>query len=151
MVVETFRDNGVEPLPSQTNFVFADIGRNGYVMVEDSSALDRAFEAISETIIGYTKRFYLLSYCSPARAGVHTVTIEANHTEASGDLSYEFDAEGFGPRCNPEKPPPFDTGKNVNRRLPTPERGTRIEIGTDESGAATVSGGASASGEASVE
>lgn len=29
MVVETFRDNGVEPLPSQTNFVFADIGRNG--------------------------------------------------------------------------------------------------------------------------
>ena len=28
MVVETLRDNGIEPLPSQTNFVFADIGRN---------------------------------------------------------------------------------------------------------------------------
>ncbi len=24
----TFRKNGIEPLPSQTNFVFADIGRN---------------------------------------------------------------------------------------------------------------------------
>ncbi len=29
MVVDTFRENGIEPLPSQTNFVFADIGRNG--------------------------------------------------------------------------------------------------------------------------
>lgn len=28
MVVATLRDNDIEPLPSQTNFVFADIGRN---------------------------------------------------------------------------------------------------------------------------
>ncbi len=28
MVNETFRSNGIEPLPSQCNFVFADIGRN---------------------------------------------------------------------------------------------------------------------------
>lgn len=28
MVNETFRDNEIEPLPSQGNFVFADIGRN---------------------------------------------------------------------------------------------------------------------------
>jgi len=29
MVFETFRRNGIEPLPSQANFVFADIGGNG--------------------------------------------------------------------------------------------------------------------------
>jgi histidinol-phosphate aminotransferase len=29
MVADTFRENGIEPLPSQANFVFADIGRNG--------------------------------------------------------------------------------------------------------------------------
>jgi histidinol-phosphate aminotransferase len=28
MVNDTFRKNGIEPLPSQTNFVYADIGRN---------------------------------------------------------------------------------------------------------------------------
>jgi histidinol-phosphate aminotransferase len=28
MVNETFRRNGIEPLPSQTNFIYADIGRN---------------------------------------------------------------------------------------------------------------------------
>ena len=29
IVVDTFREHGFEPLPSQANFVFADIGRNG--------------------------------------------------------------------------------------------------------------------------
>lgn len=28
IVIDTFRRNGIEPLPSQTNFVYADIGRN---------------------------------------------------------------------------------------------------------------------------
>lgn len=28
MVIDTFRENGIEPLPSQANFVYADIGRN---------------------------------------------------------------------------------------------------------------------------
>ena len=30
MVVDTLRENGIEALPSQTNFVFANIGRNGF-------------------------------------------------------------------------------------------------------------------------
>ena len=114
----------------------ADIGRNGSVMVEDGSALKGAFDAISANIIGYTQRFYLLSYCSPARAGVHDVTIEAVYGEATGELTYRFDAEGFGPRCNPESPPPFQTGRRVRRRLPTPERGTRIEIQANAAGSA---------------
>ncbi|MDX1405963.1 MAG: histidinol-phosphate transaminase [Woeseiaceae bacterium] len=29
MVIDTFRENGIEPLPSQANFLFADIGRDG--------------------------------------------------------------------------------------------------------------------------
>ena len=32
MVVNTFRKNGIEPLPSQTNFVYADIGRDANEM-----------------------------------------------------------------------------------------------------------------------
>jgi hypothetical protein len=105
-----------------------DVGRNGYVRVEDSSALAQAFEAISARILAYKQRYYLLSYCSPARAGKHEVTVEAVHESASGKLSYEFDAEGFGPQCNPEAPPPFATGKRRTQPLPTPERGTRIEL-----------------------
>ena len=56
-----------------------------------------AFAQIGDRIVGYTRRYYLLSYCSPARAGKHVVTIEAHAEDASGQLRYEFDAKGFEP------------------------------------------------------
>lgn len=97
----------------------SDIGRSGWVRVQDSAAVAQAFEEVSQRILGYMQRFYLLSYCSPARAGVHEVTIEAITPDASGELTYEFDAEGFGPNCNPSTPPPFDTsGRGRPRRRP---------------------------------
>lgn len=91
---------------------------SGYVLIEDAAALQAAFQTISERIVGYTRRFYLLSYCSPARAGIHEVTVEAHAPDgATGSLSYRFDATGFGPGCNPERPPPFSTTRiNIPRR-----------------------------------
>lgn len=89
--------------------ILADVGRSGHVFVRDAAEVERAFEDIGEQILGYTQSYYLLSYCSPARAGVHEVTVEAVAGEATGSLTYEFDAEGFGPRCNPDSPPPFRT------------------------------------------
>lgn len=115
--------------------VLNDIGHSGYVLINDSHAIAAAFEAISERILGFTKRFYLLSYCSPARAGIHEVTIEAVVGEQTGSLDYEFDATGFGPRCNPSRPPPFDmSGRNVNIRGPA--RG-RIEVRVEASASAS--------------
>ena len=87
-----------------------DVGRDGYVLVEDTAAVTQAFREVGERIVAMTQRFYLLSYCSPARAGVHRVTVEAVTPEASGSLSYDFDATGFGPNCNPNQPPPFAVG-----------------------------------------
>jgi histidinol-phosphate aminotransferase len=47
MVVDTFRRHGIDPLPSQTNFVFADIGRNvdvfGERMRERNVRVHRAY------------------------------------------------------------------------------------------------------------
>ena len=113
--------------------VLDDIGHSGYVLIEDASAIAQAFEVISERIVGYTQRYYLLSYCSPARAGVHRVTIEAIHGELSGKLSYEFDAAGFGPNCDPNRPPPFNAGDIRIRR--GPRRG-RIRLSASASAAA---------------
>ena len=111
--------------------VLNDIGHSGYVLIQDSAAIAHAFDAISERIIGFTQRFYLLSYCSPARAGIHEVTIEAVVGENNGTLDYEFDATGFGPNCNAERPPPFDTsGRRASIRGPA--RG-RIEINAEAS------------------
>ena len=92
------------------------IGRDGYVHAEEPGAVQQAFTDIGNRIIGFTQRYYLLSYCSPSRAGQHEVTIEAVTDNGSGKLTYEFDAEGFGPGCDPNTPPPFDVSGR-NRRI----------------------------------
>lgn len=94
------------------------IGKSGYIRVEDSAASRDAFREIATRIVRFTRRYYLLSYCSSARGGRHKVTIEATAEGASGKLDYEFDARGFGPGCDPNRPPPFATGRSV----PSPAR-----------------------------
>lgn len=85
---------------------------------KDPSAIGAQFDRIAEKIEGFSKRFYLLSYCSPARAGQHTVTIEPFTAEGhSGRLSYDFDATGFGPNCDPNKRPAFDVRNPGKRRV----------------------------------
>ena len=124
------------------------IGHSGYVLVQDAQAVSDAFAVLGEKIVGYTKRFYLLSYCSPARAGEHEVTVEAVHGELTGNATYRFDATGFGPRCNPSRPPPFPTGRQriAPRRRPRGE-GERITVRAG----ASASFGASANPEAGLE
>lgn len=106
------------------------IGREGYVMVSDRSAISTAFQRIGERILRMTQRYYLLSYCSPARAGEHRVTVEATTDSGHGSVSYDFDAAGFGPNCNPSQPPPFDTsqGGATPRAHARAGRGRRIEV-----------------------
>jgi hypothetical protein len=93
------------------------IGKSGYIRVENSTALAQGFQQLGERIVRYTRRYYLLSYCSPARAGRHRVTVEATSKDAHGELSYDFNAAGFGPGCDASKPPPFDTsGRSLRSR-----------------------------------
>lgn len=83
------------------------IGRAGVILTKDRAEIANAFEQAAARIEAMSQRYYLLGYCSPARAGVHEVTIEAVHDGKSGSLSYEFDAAGFRPDCDPTKPPRF--------------------------------------------
>jgi hypothetical protein len=95
-----------------------DIGRTFTVKETDQANLGRAFDQIGSRIEGMTARYYLLSYCTPSRAGKHEVTIEAHADKNQwGSLTYTFVADGFGPLCNPDTPPNFDLGHPV----PQPE------------------------------
>jgi hypothetical protein len=87
----------------------ARVGRSGSIRVANSAALAQAFAQIGERIVRLSRRYYLLSYCSPARAGTHVVTIEAERDGETGELRYNFDAAGFSPNCDASRPPPFDT------------------------------------------
>jgi hypothetical protein len=85
------------------------IGRNGAALSKNPGEVGNAFDQIAARIEGYSKRFYLLSYCSPARAGEHELRVEPFTTDGkSGSLTYRFDAHGFGPQCDPNRKPNFD-------------------------------------------
>lgn len=88
-----------------------DIGRDGTELANESTGVKAAFERVADRIERHTKRFYLLSYCTPARKGQHTVRIVANSKDpkGSGDLEWDFSADGFGPPpdCDPNTPPAF--------------------------------------------
>ena len=51
------------------------IGRNGTFTSNNSADIRRGFDEIGQRIEGFSRRYYLLSYCSPARAGQHDVEI----------------------------------------------------------------------------
>lgn len=95
-----------------------DIGRDGTELAQDQSKVKEVFDRIATKIEQQTKRFYLLSYCTPARKGEHEVTVEATrpNPKASGSLDFKFNADGFGPPpdCDPKTPPTFDLKKVTN-------------------------------------
>jgi von Willebrand factor type A domain len=101
-----------------------DIGKSGTTMAADKESVVKAFDTIGGRIEGSTKSFYLLSYCSPARAGKHEVRIEAvakvGDTERTGSLRSDFDATGFAPNCDPNTPPTFDLTKGDALAPPPP-------------------------------
>jgi len=90
------------------------IGRTGVIVRGDRAEISAAFEEAAARIDAFASRYYLLGYCSPARAGQHTVRVEANVDGKNGSLVYEFNARGFRPDCDPTQKPRF----NVRRPRP---------------------------------
>ncbi|HEX3769995.1 MAG TPA: VWA domain-containing protein [Polyangiaceae bacterium] len=112
------------------------IGKSGTAMAADKSAITKAFDEVGAKVDARTKSFYLLSYCSPSRAGKHEVRVEAvvknaNETEQTGSLTDEFDATGFAPGCDPNTPPSFDVTKGDALAPPPPpdtDKDKKIEV-----------------------
>ncbi|HMF42580.1 MAG TPA: VWA domain-containing protein [Polyangia bacterium] len=99
------------------------IGRSGTFASQNRADVQRGFDEISARIEANSKKYYLLSYCSPSRAGDHEVEIEANGAGSSGRLGYSFNANGFGPGCDPNTRPSFDI-KHPRQPLPPPHAAT---------------------------
>ena len=95
------------------------IGKSGTFASQNRADIQKGFDEIATRIEASSKRYYLLSYCSPARAGEHEVEIEANAGGASGRLHYRFNATGFGPTCDPNQRPAFDVRRP--RAAPPPQ------------------------------
>lgn len=106
------------------------IGRSGTFASQNRADIQRGFDEIATRIESASKRFYLLSYCSPSRAGEHDVEIEAVAQGTAGRLTYRFNASGFGPNCDPNQKPTFDVRHPrpaaakapARARMPEPKR-----------------------------
>lgn len=75
-----------------------DLGKDGFASAENIGDLETAFIQIADEIDGESKKYYVLGYCSPKRAGDHSVTLKVTGYE--GILSYSFNADNFGPGCD---------------------------------------------------
>lgn len=87
------------------------IAKTNFVKADAIGNLGTAFDRVAEFIEASARKFYLLSYCSPARAGVHQLRVEVLAGEQSGSLEHQFNADGFGPRCDPNRKPNFPIGR----------------------------------------
>jgi len=87
-----------------------DFAKQGLVRAQSPSTLPIAFDEAASRVLAQLSKHYLVSYCSPARAGIRRLRLEVSYTNKSGDERHgdfetEFDARGFGPGCNPQQPP----------------------------------------------
>jgi hypothetical protein len=115
-----------------------EIGKSGTALAADKSAIVKAFGDVGAKVASRTKSYYLLSYCSPSRAGKHEVEIEATFrdpqkkdSEEVGNLKSDFDATSFAPGCDPKTPPTFDVTRG-EALAPPPEEKAKEEPKKEE-------------------
>jgi hypothetical protein len=86
--------------------------RSGVVHAQSADTLPIALDEAATRVVATHGKYYLVAYCSPARAGERRVKVEVayatkNGDERGGSVEHDFDATGFGPGCNPNTPPRF--------------------------------------------
>lgn len=89
-----------------------DTGKNGVIHVQGSDGLGVAFTEAANRARDLWSRYYLVSYCSPARGGTRRLKVEVTFRDIEGDdkhgsFTQDFDASGFGPGCRSDSPPHF--------------------------------------------
>jgi len=104
------------------------LARRGLVRAQAASTLPIAFEEAASLTLEQLEKHYLVSYCSPARAGSRRLRLEVSYInkageEHHGDFEVDFSAKGFGPGCNPQVTPRFTlTPKQEPDWEPAPKR-----------------------------
>jgi len=98
--------------------------RGGVIHAQNADTLPIAFEEAGARVAATHAKYYLVAYCSPARAGRRTVRLEVTHEDQKGDAhsgstEYELDAGGFGPGCHVETTPRFEHPTEPEKRTPS--------------------------------
>lgn len=100
--------------PGAEQAPLADIASGQPVLLRSEEGLADELRRLAERIDAYGRSYYILSYCSLARAGTHRGRIEISRTvknaegdqsEQRGSLDFDVVADGFEPGCTPTAVP----------------------------------------------
>ena len=92
------------------------IGKNGENRAGSAMTMSAPLNDVANAVDDDFFRNYLVSYCSPGRAGARELRLEVTSRDAQGkqsigSYSTTFDADGFGPGCDPAAAPRFVVAK----------------------------------------
>lgn len=92
------------------------IGKTGGTRAGSAMTMGAPLNDVANAVDDELFRNYLVSYCSPGRAGKRDLKLEVTTRDAQGKASVgsystAFDADGFGPGCDPAAPPQFVVAK----------------------------------------
>jgi hypothetical protein len=110
--------------PDADKMKLAPFADGSFFLAPNADALKDAASRIAESIDTRGRSFYLLSYCTASRGGLHKLTLDVareretkkGHVEVDhGSLGYTFRADGFGPGCTPNVPEGWKSEPGVVR------------------------------------
>ena len=101
--------------------VLGEIGRDGFEFAQNSAEVAAAFERAGERIRLESSSFYLVRYCSPRRAGDHSLRVELGLDAAQAAFEEDFNADSFGPGCDPADASGQLLSSSSGRVEPTPQ------------------------------
>jgi hypothetical protein len=77
----------------------AELGPALYAQAGNTAELEARFREIADRVEAEANSFYVLEYCSPKRAGSHTLGIRVEARGSAGFLEERFDASSFTGGC----------------------------------------------------
>jgi hypothetical protein len=100
------------------------LGPAGNSQVKYFENLEVGLSEVARQIESDYERYYLLSYCSPARAGERTLVVsvtthDGDGDAVTGDVDIPIDAKGFGSGCNAGAPPFLERGHGAPSAAPS--------------------------------
>lgn len=107
----------------------SELGPDGHESVARIENMEAELAELGRVLEQDYNRYYLLSYCSPARAGKRSLLVRVRHHDDEGkpieaQTYTEFSAEGFTGKCDPQAAPRFPkerAGRGAMQAAPQPE------------------------------
>ena len=95
------------------------LSQSGQIWAQSGDTLPIAFEDAGALVDGLLDQYYLLSYCSPSRAGTRNLKVTVSVPVPDGkdetdSFEVHFDATGFTSGCDSQKVPPLVSKSNSN-------------------------------------